>query len=90
MSGYCTTAGNKSNPDADDVRNTVLSRISGDLSPGYSKNHDFGVDKFLPIIKAARVGFPGLWLGVNFLAVSGKEAFPKLARLQNEDCHVDA
>ncbi len=53
-------------------------------------NHDFGVDKFLPIIKAARVGFPGLWLGVNFLAVSGKEAFPELARLQNEDCHVDA
>lgn len=53
-------------------------------------NHDFGVDKFLPIIKAARVGFPGLWLSVNFLAVSGKEAFPKLARLQNEDCHVGA
>ena len=53
-------------------------------------NHDFEYQRLLPIIKAMRERFPTLWLGVNFLAVSGKEAFPVLAQLAAEGCIVDA
>jgi len=44
-------------------------------------NHDFSVDQFLPIIRHARQRFPDYWIGVNFLAVTGKKAFPILAEL---------
>lgn len=53
-------------------------------------NHDFGVEPFLPIIREVRAAFPGLWLGVNFLGVSGRDAFPALGRLAAEGCAVDA
>ncbi len=53
-------------------------------------NHDFDVETFLPIIEAVRVQYPSLWLGVNFLAVTGKVAFPILATLQKKGCIVDA
>jgi uncharacterized protein len=52
-------------------------------------NHDFPYAQFLPIIRHVRKRWPGLWLGVNFLAVTGFEAFPVLARLQAEGCTVD-
>ncbi len=53
-------------------------------------NHDFGVEPFLPIVRATREAFPYLWLGLNFLAVTGKDAFPTLGQLQAEGCTVDA
>lgn len=53
-------------------------------------NHDFGVEPFLPLIRSAREAFPYLWLGVNFLAVTGEGAFPILGKLEAEDCPVDA
>ena len=53
-------------------------------------NHDFDVETFLPIIIATRQAFPELWLGVNFLAVTGRDAFPILAKLGNQGCQVDA
>ncbi len=53
-------------------------------------NHDFGVDEFLPIIRDAREAFPDLWLGLNFLAVTGADAFPVLGQLQGEGCRIDA
>lgn len=53
-------------------------------------NHDFEPEKFLPIIRDVRAAFPSLWMAVNFLAVTGKDAFPILADLQNEGCQVDA
>jgi adenine phosphoribosyltransferase len=53
-------------------------------------NHDFPYPQFLPIIKHIRARFPTLWLGVNFLAVTGKQAFPVLAELAREGCRVDA
>ena len=34
-------------------------------------NHDFFAAKLLPIIKQIRAAFPYLWLGVNFLGVTG-------------------
>jgi len=52
-------------------------------------NHDFGVDRFLPIIADVRAKFPALWLGVNFLAVTGKLAFPVLGKLRREGITVD-
>ena len=52
-------------------------------------NHDFPYPQFLPIIRHIRTRFPGLWLGVNFLAVTGKQAFPVLARLAAEGTPVD-
>ena len=52
-------------------------------------NHDFGVEPFLPIIRSIRSTFPNLWLGVNFLAVTGKYAFPILAELGNGGCGID-
>jgi predicted TIM-barrel enzyme len=53
-------------------------------------NHDFPKEQLLPVIRAVRARWPALWLGVNFLAVSGREAFPILGRLQAEGCPVDA
>lgn len=53
-------------------------------------NHGFAPDRFLPIIHAARAAYPSLWLGVNFLAVTGRKAFPMLADLARGGCHVDA
>ena len=52
-------------------------------------NHDFGIDPFLPIIRHVREKFPALWMGVNFLAVTGKDAFPVLGQLAAEGVPVD-
>ncbi len=53
-------------------------------------NHDFSYPEFLPIIRHVRQQFRDLWIGVNFLAATGKIAFPILADLQNEGVRVDA
>ena len=52
-------------------------------------NHDFGVERFLPILADVRRKFPALWMGVNFLAVTGKDAFPVLGQLQRDGVLVD-
>jgi len=52
-------------------------------------NHDFGIDEFLPIIRHIRTEFPDIWLAVNFLAVTGKDAFPILGKLADEGIKVD-
>ncbi|MEM0987292.1 MAG: adenine phosphoribosyltransferase [Pseudomonadota bacterium] len=53
-------------------------------------NHDFGVDPFLPIVRDVRATYPGLWMGVNFLGVTGRDAFPILGDLTRAGCPVDA
>lgn len=53
-------------------------------------NHDFPPAQFLPIIEHVRAALPDLWLGVNFLAVTGLEAFPMLAKLADQGTYVDA
>ena len=64
--------------------------LVGEGAPGcFLINHDFGVDRFLPIIAHVRQTFPSLWLGVNFLAVTGKLAFPTLGKLKREGIAVD-
>ena len=52
-------------------------------------NHDFGVERFLPIVTHVRERFPALWMGVNFLAVTGKDAFPVLGQLQRQGVAID-
>ena len=53
-------------------------------------NHDFPHDDLLPILGEVRARFPSLWLGVNFLAVTGRNAFPVLGRLRAEGVEIDA
>ncbi|MEL6683066.1 MAG: adenine phosphoribosyltransferase, partial [Pseudomonadota bacterium] len=52
-------------------------------------NHDFEPEKFLPIIRDVRAAYPSLWMSVNFLAVTGKDAFPMLGKLTQEGVTVD-
>jgi len=42
-------------------------------------NHDFPYDELLPIMRHVRLAFPNYWIGVNFLAQTGRIAFPVLA-----------
>ncbi len=53
-------------------------------------NHDFEKEKLVPIIRSVRGKFPDYWIGVNFLAVTGKIAFPILGDLQREGVRVDS
>ena len=53
-------------------------------------NHDFDVATFLPIIRSIRTHYPDFWIGINFLAVSGRDAFPILAELAKGGCLIDA
>ena len=53
-------------------------------------NHDFGIDEFLPIIQKCRESFPSLWMGVNFLGVTGLDAFSVLGALATQGTLVDA
>lgn len=68
-----------------------LREVIGAGAPGcFLINHDFEPERFLPIIRGARAAYPSLWMGVNFLAVTGKQAFPMLGGLAAEGVAVDA
>lgn len=65
--------------------------LVGEGAPGcFLINHDFDVETFLPIVREVRAARPDLWLGLNFLAVTGLEAFPRLAGLAAEGCPIEA
>eukprot|EP00756_Hemistasia_phaeocysticola_P058041 Hpha_TRINITY_DN34653_c0_g1::TRINITY_DN34653_c0_g1_i1::g.21055::m.21055 len=49
----------------------------------------YPLEDMLPVVKAVRTAFPDMFLGVNFLAVTGEHAFPVLARLARGGCMVD-
>ena len=72
------------------VRRNVEIAISQGVQGVFLINHDFGVEPFIPIITELRELFPNLWLGVNFLAVTGKDAFLRLGDLQQNGIPVDA
>lgn len=76
--------------DSTQVKRNIEVAISEGVQGVFLINHDFAVDDFLPIIRQTRQWFPALWIGVNFLAVTGREAFPILAELQQDGCLVDA
>jgi len=76
-----------------DVKQTARNidiAIAGGVAGVFLINHDFSVDKFLPIVREIRRRYPTLWMGLNFLAVPGDCAFPVLAELERDDCRVDA
>ena len=52
-------------------------------------NHDFAVERSCPSSPMCGRQFPALWLGVNFLAVTGKLAFPVLGKLKRDGITVD-
>lgn len=64
--------------------------IAGGAQGCFLINHDFEKDKLIPILRNIRKMYPSLWIGVNFLAVTGKEAFPILGKLAAEGCLIDA
>ncbi|MEM9155902.1 MAG: adenine phosphoribosyltransferase [Cyanobacteria bacterium P01_F01_bin.33] len=76
--------------DQDQVARNIEIAIGEGAQGVFLINHDFGVEPFLPIIRTTREKFPYLWLGLNFLAVTGKDAFPVLGKLSQEDCPIDA
>ena len=53
-------------------------------------NHDFALEGLLPLVREVRDRYPSLWLGVNFLGVTGARAFPVLGDLERAGCPVDA
>ncbi len=63
--------------------------IEGGCPGVFLINHDFAYEELLPVIQHVRQIFPSLWLGVNFLAKTGKVAFPVLAKLLEEGVRVD-
>lgn len=68
-----------------------LREVEAAGAPGcFLINHDFAPQEFLPIIRDVRASCPSLWIGINFLAVTGRYAFPMLAELESSGCRVDA
>lgn len=53
-------------------------------------NHDFPREQLLPILGTMRAAFPTAWIGVNFLAVTGLDAFPALGELNRQGIWLDA
>lgn len=52
-------------------------------------NHDFGIDRFLPILEEIRSTFPSFWIGVNFLATTALLAIPILDDLKRRGFAFD-
>ena len=75
--------------DNEQAESNVKLAIASGCSGVFLINHDFGIDEFLPIIQHVRNVFPDIWLAVNFLAVTGKDAFPILGKLASEGIKVD-
>ena len=64
--------------------------IDAGVSGCFLINHDFDVDRFLPNIRSIRTRYPDFWIGLNFLAVTGRDAFLVLATLAKQGCRIDA
>ena len=64
--------------------------IDAGISGCFLINHDFDVETFLPVIRSIRAQHPDFWIGLNFLAVTGRDAFPVLGALAGQGCRIDA
>ncbi|MEM7507326.1 MAG: adenine phosphoribosyltransferase [Pseudomonadota bacterium] len=76
--------------DAGQTARNIRGLIEAGAAGCFLINHDFDVPRFLPILRQIRREFPGLWLGLNFLAVTGRDAFPVLGDLAREACPIEA
>ena len=68
----------------------VAKVIAGGAQGCFLINHDFEKEKLIPILVDIRRKYPSVWLGANFLAVTGKDAFPILGDLASDGCQIDA
>ncbi len=75
--------------DADQAIRNVRAIMSEGAQGVFLINHGFPRDELLPVIEQVREAFPALWLGVNFLAVTGKDAFPILGDFERRGILVD-
>lgn len=70
-------------------RNVAVAFGAG--APGvFLINHDFPYPQFVPLIEQTRNRYPDSWIGVNFLGVTGREAFPVLGELEAKGVVVNA
>ncbi|MEM9059067.1 MAG: adenine phosphoribosyltransferase [Pseudomonadota bacterium] len=76
--------------DAEQTDRNIRVLIRAGAAGCFLINHDFGVPEFLPILREVRATWPDLWMGVNFLAVTGRDAFPVLGDLARAGCRLDA
>ena len=76
--------------DTSRTADNIAKVIEGGAQGCFLINHDFEQDKLVPILRDVRGMYPSLWMGVNFLAVTGKDAFPVLGALDAEGCQIDA
>jgi len=76
--------------DHDQTASNIDILIDAGVSGCFLINHDFDVDRFLPIIRSIRTRYPDFWIGLNFLAVTGPDAFPVLDTLAKQGCRIDA
>ncbi|WP_425403603.1 hypothetical protein [Hwanghaeella sp.] len=76
--------------DAEQTERNIRTALAEGVQGIFLINHDFDIPPFLPIIRKTREAFPDLWLGLNFLAVTGKDAFPILGDLESDGCPIDA
>lgn len=76
--------------DFDQASRNVAVALGAGAAGVFLINHDFPMEALLPVLRGVRTRWPGLWLGVNFLAVTGRDAFPVLGRLEAEGCPIDA
>jgi predicted TIM-barrel enzyme len=76
--------------DHDQTASNIDILIDAGVSGCFLINHDFDVDRFLPIIRSIRTRYPNFWIGVNFLAVTGRDAFPVLATLASQGYQIDS
>jgi len=75
--------------DAEQAKKNIETAIDGGCPGVFLINHDFEKEKLVPIICEMRQTFPEYWIGVNFLAVTGKFAFPILGQLQAKGVQID-
>ncbi|MFK7858211.1 MAG: hypothetical protein AB8B64_05305 [Granulosicoccus sp.] len=76
--------------DVDQASRNVTIAMDAGAAGIFLINHDFPVEPFLPIVRTIRERYPDVWLGLNFLAVTGEHAFPVLGNLQREGYRIDA
>jgi hypothetical protein len=64
--------------------------IEGGAQGCFLINHDFEKERLVPILRDMRRMYPSFWMAANFLAVTGKDAFPILGALAADGCQIDA
>ena len=74
----------------DQTASNIDKLIDAGINGCFLINHDFDLDKFLPIVRSIRTVYHDFWIGLNFLAVTGHDAFPVLATLAKQGCRIDA